>query len=164
MSPTSRHGSMPKISIISSPWIGGWKQRRRSFSSSSSIFLRTRAKLESRRRTLSGFLDVMSHSHKIIRSSMSSPASKSTRRTAESVTTSSTRAIGRMCIPTSFCTYFILSLSGIFIFLKMRGIIFSPTKLWLWKVHPSFSSYFFVTGLPMSWSRAAQRSHSLSLF
>ena len=105
----------------------------------------------------------MSARHSIIRSSTSSPASNSMRRTAESVTSSSTNAMGRMCSPTSFFTYFMCSLSGKRILAKMRGTIFSPTKLWLWKVQPCLSSQCLVDGLPMSWNKAAHRSHSLSL-
>ena len=52
---------------------------------------------------------VMSASARVMRSSMSSPASNNRRRTAESVTISSARTIGRMWRSTSFCTYFIFS-------------------------------------------------------
>lgn len=73
--------------------------------------------------------EVMSASHSIIKSSISSPASKSRRRTAESVTTSSAITMGRMCRLTNFWTYFIFSFMGSFILRKRSGIIFSPIKL-----------------------------------
>ena len=47
------------------------------------------------------------------------------------------------------------SFSGRRILAKMRGTIFSPTKLWLWKVQPCLSSQCLVAGLPMSWKSAA---------
>ena len=105
----------------------------------------------------------MSALHRVIRSSMSSPASNSSRRTAESVTSSSTSAMGRMCRPTSFLTYFMCSFCGRRMRAKILGIIRSPTKLWLWNVQPCCSSQRLLAGLPMSCSNAAQRSHSLSL-
>ena len=83
------------------------------------------------------FLEVMSASHSVIRSSISSPASNKRRRTAESVTTSSAITMGRMCRLTIFCTYFIFSFIGSFILRKISGIIFSPMKLWLWNVQPA---------------------------
>ena len=46
---------------------------------------------------------------------------------------------------------------------KMRGTMRLPIKLWLWNVHPIFSSHRFVTGLAMSCISAAHRSHTLSL-
>ncbi len=109
---------------------------------------------------LTSFLLVISASQRVIRSSMSSPASFSKRRTAESVTSSPAMAMGRMCRSTSFCTYFILLSSGSFRRAKTVCTIFAPTKLWLWKVHPAPASQRFVRALPMSWSSAAQRSHS----
>lgn len=75
------------------------------------------------------FFEVMSASHSIIKSSISSPASKSRRRTAESVTTSSAITMGRMCRLTNFWTYFIFSFMGSFILRKRSGTIFSPIKL-----------------------------------
>ena len=48
------------------------------------------------------FFDVISASQSVIKSSISSPASKSNRRTAESVTTSSAMTMGRMCRLTIF--------------------------------------------------------------
>ena len=72
---------------------------------------------------------VISASHSFIKSSISSPASNSRRRIAESVTSSSDKAIGRICRLTIFCTYFIFSFIGSFIFLKIPGIIRSPIKL-----------------------------------
>ena len=68
-------------------------------------------------------------------------------RPAESVTTSSAITMGRMCSPTSFCTYFIFSFMGSFILRKISGIIFSPMKLWLWNVHPARGSQRLVAGL-----------------
>ena len=79
----------------------------------------------------------MSASQSIMRSSMSSPASLISLLTAESVTTSSAMAIGRMWSSTSFCTYFILLSSGSFILLNISGTILAPMSLWLWKVQPS---------------------------
>ena len=145
--------------MISAPSTGGWKFRIRSFSSKSFNFWRTSLKLSRKRCLRASFLEVMSASQSIIRSSISSPASKSRRRTAESVTSSSAITIGRMCRPTSFCTYFIFSFIGSFILRKISGIIFSPMKLWLWKVHPALGSQRLVLGLPISCSRVAQRSH-----
>ena len=103
------------------------------------------------------FLLVMSASQSVIRSSMSSPASFSSRRTAESVTSLSAITCGRMCRSTSFCTYFISGPIGSFSLRNSSGTIFAPTKLWLWKVQPAAGSHRFVFVLPMSWSRAAQR-------
>ena len=131
MRPTSRLGRKLNVAMISSPSMGGWKLRTRSFSSMSISFCFTRSKFSRKRFTFSWFLLVISALHKVIKSSMSSPASKSRRRTAESVTPSSTRAMGRMCNPTSFFTYFMCSLRGRRILPKIFGTIFSPIKLWL---------------------------------
>ena len=84
------------------------------------------------------------------------------RRTPESDTPSSPICCGRMCSPTSLATYFIFTFMGIRIFLKRRSTIFSPMKLWLRKVQPVSGEYCLVTGLAMSWSNAAQRSHRRS--
>ena len=92
--PTSRHGDRLNIFIMSSPETGGWKLRIRSFSSMSTSFLRTSLKLSINRFFFCSFLEVISASHNVIRSSMSSPASNSRRLTAESVTSSSAIAIG----------------------------------------------------------------------
>ena len=129
--PTGRDGASPNAAMISSPVTGGWKLRTRSFSSITAIFSRTRRKLFRKRRTFSGFLLVMSASQSFIRLSTSSPASKSRRRTAESVTSSSARLIGRMWSSTIFCTNFIFSFIGNFIRRKMRGTMRSPTSSWL---------------------------------
>ena len=59
--------------------------------------------------TFLGFLDVISASHKVIKSSISSPASNNNLLTAESVTISCARAIGLKCSATSFLTYNIFS-------------------------------------------------------
>ena len=125
-----------------------------------SIFWRTNWKFCRKRCFFSSFFEVMSASQSIIRSSMSLPASKARRRTALSVTSSSAMTCGRMWSPTNFCTYFIFSFMGSFILRKMSGIIFSPTKLWLWNVQPATGSQRLVLGLPMSCSKAAQRSQS----
>ena len=138
--------------------------RIRSRSSKSFSFWRTSWKLFRKRCLRSMFLEVISASHSVIRSSISSPASNNKRRTAESVTTSSAITMGRMCSPTSFCTYFIFSFMGSFILRKMSGIIFSPMKLWLWNVHPARGSQRLVAGLAISCSRAAQRSQRLPVF
>ena len=71
---------------------------------------------------------------------MSSPASKSSRRTAESVTMSSERMIGRRWRKTIFCTNFMCSLSGSLSCRKIAGTIFEPTTSWPWNVHPAFGS------------------------
>ena len=161
--PISRQGFISNTRMISSPSTGGWKFRMRSFSSRSFSFWRTSLKLSRNFCFRASFFEVISASQSIIRSSMSSPASNSRRRTAESVTTSSAITMGRMCRPTSFCTYFIFSFIGNFILRKISGIIFSPMKLWLWKVHPMRGSHRLVLGLPISCSRVAQRSHKLSV-
>ena len=72
----------------------------------------------------------------VFSASMSSPASNSSRRTAESVTISSERMIGRRWRKTSFCTNFMCSLSGSFIWRKIAGTIFDPRTSWPWKVQP----------------------------
>ena len=46
---------------------------------------------------------------------------------------------------------------------ELMKIMRSPTRLWLWNVQPCWSSQRLHTGLPMSCSSAAHRSHSLSL-
>ena len=107
------------------------------------------------------FLEVMSASQRSIKSSISSPASKSSLRTAESVTSSSAITIGRMCKLTIFCTNFIFSFIGSFILRKISGIIFSPMKLWLWNVQPILGSQRLVRGLAMSCSKADHRNHKL---
>ena len=84
--------------------------------------------------------DVMSASHSVMSDSMSSPASKSRRRTAESVTISSERMMGRRCRKTSFCTNFMCSFRGSFSARKMPGTIFEPRTSWPWKVQPTFGS------------------------
>ena len=133
-----------------------------SLASTSTSFCLTSWKLDFSRLTLDSFLEVMSASQRVIRSSMSSPASNSSLLTAESVTVSSTRAIGLKCSATSFCTYFIFSFSGIFSCLKMAGTILEPMNSCPWKVHPVPGSYFFVAGLPISCRRAAHLSQRLS--
>ena len=161
--PTSRQGDRPNTVIISSPETGGWKLRTRSRSSKSTNLRRTNLKLSKKRCLRTAFFEVISASQSIIKSSMSSPASNNRRRTAESVTSSSAMTMGRMCSSTIFCTYFIFSFIGNFIFRKMSGTILAPIKLWLWKVHPATGSKRFVRGLPMSCKRAAQRNHKLSV-
>ena len=84
--------------------------------------------------------EVMSASHRIISCSTSSPASNSRRRTAESVTRSSERMIGRRWRKTSFCTNFICSLSGSFNCRKIAGTIFEPSTSWPWNVQPTLGS------------------------
>ena len=162
--PTCWQGERPKVFMISSPLTGGWKLRIRSRSSKSFSFWRTSWKLLRKRFLRSIFLEVMSASHSVIRSSISSPASNKRRRTAESVTTSSAITMGRMCRLTIFCTYFIFSFIGSFILRKISGIIFSPMKLWLWNVQPARGSQRLVAGLAISCRRAAQRSQRLSVF
>src|SRR5690606_6752215 len=110
--PISREGCRLNVSMISSPLTGGWKFLIWSFSSTSLIFFLTFLKLLCYFLNRFGFLVVISASHRIIRSSMRSPASKTNLLTAESVTFSSAITIGRLLIRTSFCTYFIFSLSG----------------------------------------------------
>ena len=124
--PISRQGCKSKTCIISAPSTGGWKFRIRSFSSRSFNFCLTSLKLSRKRCLRTSFLDVMSASHRVIKSSMSSPASNRRRRTAESVTISSAITIGRMCNSTSFSTYFIFSFIGSFILRNISGIIFPP--------------------------------------
>ena len=138
--------------------MGFLKLRMASFSSTSSSLRFTSSKFCRIRATLAGFLEVMSALHRSIRSLISSPASKSRRRTALSVTSSSTRAMGRRCRPTSFWTYFIFSFSGIFSFSKILGTIRAPTTSCPWKVQPTAGSKRLVMGFPMSCSRAAHRS------
>ena len=91
---------------------------------------------------------------------MSSPASKSKRLTAESVTSSVTRAIGLRCSSTSFLTYSIFSFSGSLREEKIFGTIRPPTTSCPWKVQPTEGSYLLVLALPTSCNRAAQRSHT----
>ena len=136
--PISRDGLILKVSIISSPVTGGWKLRTWSRSSTSFILVRTTLKLLWYFLKRLGFLVVISASQSVIRSSISSPASKISRRTAESVTSLSTIAMGRELIKTNFCTYFILSLSGRRSRLKSLKTIFAPTNSWPWKVQPIF--------------------------
>ena len=109
------------------------------------------------------FLLVISASQSVIRSSISSPASFIRRRTAESVTSSSAITIGRMCRSTCFWTYFILLSIGNFNRRKIPGTIFAPTKLWLWKVHPTAGSHRLHFALPISCNKAAHLSHRLSV-
>ena len=84
--------------------------------------------------------DVMSASHNVISFSTSSPASNSSLRTAESVTISSERMIGRRCRKTIFCTNFICSFRGSFNCRKIPGTIFDPTTSCPWNVQPAFGS------------------------
>ena len=155
---------MPNTSIISLPFITAGAVRSASSRRIWSSRWRTLAKVSSIRRTLTAFFDVRSASASIMRSfrSSGSPASAIMRRTAESVTPSSPICCGRMCSPTSFATYFILTFMGSFILRKMRSTIFSPMKLWLRNVQPVCGEYCLVTGFAMSCISAAQRSHSKS--
>ena len=107
----------------------------------------------------------MSDSHKIIKSSISSPASYSNRLIAESVMSSLERPMGRRCSSTSFFTYFILSPKGSLSAVNILGTIRPPTTSCPWKVQPWPSSNFFVAGFAMSCRMAAQRNHkSLDFF
>ena len=99
-----------------------------------------------------------------MRSSMSSPASKRSLLTAESVTISSANTMGRRWSNTSFSTYFIFSFKGNFMAAKILGTILEPLNSWPWKVQPVPSSQRLVCGLAMSCSKAAQRSQRSLLF
>lgn len=136
MVPTTAHGGRLSVCIISRPFTGGWKLRMLSRRSKSVSFRRTTAKLciNSLRRRM--FLEVMSASHNVMRSSMSLPASKSSLRTAESVTMSEAMAMGRICKLTSFRTYRISSPKGRCMRRNMSATMCAPTALWLWNVHP----------------------------
>ena len=134
-----------------------------SFSSTSTTFWRTIWKLSWYFLNFLGFLVVISASQRVIKSSNSSPASNTKRRTAESVTISSAMMIGRELIFTIFCTYFILSFSGIRKRLKRWYTILLPTNSCPWNVQPIFLSKRLVGALPMSCNNAAHRSHKLSV-
>ena len=162
--PISREGLILNVSIISSPVTGGWKLRTWSRSSTSFILVRTTLKLLWYFLKRFGFLVVISASQSVIKSSISSPASKMSRRTAESVTSLSTIAIGRELIRTNFWTYFILSFSGRRSRLNSLNTIFAPTNSCPWKVHPIFLWNFLVGALPISCSKAAQRNQRSSVF
>src|SRR5690606_34280819 len=107
MIPISLEGFRLNVSMISSPDIGGWKFRTWSRCSTSTIFWRTNRKLFLYFLCFLGFLVVMSASQRVIRSSTCSPASKMSRRTAESVTFFSDRITGRELIMTIFWVNFI---------------------------------------------------------
>ena len=81
--------------------------------------------------------DVISASQRVISFSTSSPASNNSRRTAESVTISSERIMGRRCRKTIFRTNFICSFMGNFNARKMAGTIFEPTTSCEWNVQPT---------------------------
>ena len=87
--------------------------------------------------TFESMPDVMSASQSVIRASTSSPASNNRRRTAESVTISSERIMGRRCRKTIFCTNFMCSFIGSFRRRNIAGTIFDPTTSCWWNVHPT---------------------------
>ena len=133
--------------------------RIRSFSSTSFSFFLTNLKLLKYNFTFFSFFEVISASANCIKSSIFSPASNKRRRTAESVTTSWTRAIGRKCKPTRFWTYFNFSFKGNRKFLNISSTILAPVTSCPWNDHPFILLKCLVAGLPISCKSAAHLNH-----